>query len=124
MAREMLRRLVMTKRFVVVCALIAALGLAPACGSSSQEQPLEGNPTTDAIPPDALRTCRADGDCVKVHTSCNGCCAQDAVNVSASDDYGEYKTLTCQSYVGPVCSCVELPSRAVCRQKKCVLIPS
>jgi hypothetical protein len=109
----------MTPRCLIIWALVGALGFA-ACETSKQG-PTDGAPTTEAVPPDGLRTCAVAGDCVQVGISCNACCQEAAVNVNALEAYGNYRTDVCAAYSGPVCDCVVQPSRVVCRQQRCAL---
>lgn len=94
-----------------------------ACDPASQPpvSPVATHTMTEAVPPDSLRGCVQDDDCVVVQTSCNGCCEQAAVSSRSTDAYATYKTNTCAGYRGSICNCAFRPARAVCLQQMCSL---
>jgi hypothetical protein len=51
------------------------------------------------------RPCGLDDDCILVGTSCNGCCAQDAIRAHDRDAYVFNHELACRDYSGPECDC-------------------
>jgi hypothetical protein len=98
------------------------LALETGSAACSSDRGSEGSTkTTEAVPPDSLRSCQADDDCVKVGTSCNGCCKEAVVNVVSSAAYSGYRMNVCAGYSGAICDCVAQASRVVCRQQKCAL---
>jgi hypothetical protein len=99
--------------------LVLTMGSA-ACESPNRAPDASTN-LMEAVPPDNLRSCQADSDCVKVPSSCNGCCEEEAVNAGSSTAYSDYKMNVCAGYAGPICNCFVQPSRVVCRQQKCTL---
>ena len=107
------------KIVIFLGALAGVVGWA-AC-DSAKPAPATLVPVAEAVPPDSLRSCEQDGDCIKVETSCNGCCEQAAVNASSADAYRNHKTNVCTGYAGPICNCAFQPARVVCIQKKCTV---
>jgi hypothetical protein len=107
------------KTIIRALPLLMLLGAMVTC-DSTPSNPAKPN-LDQAVPPDNLRSCQVDQDCLKVATSCNGCCEQAAVNASSEAAYLSYKMDVCAAYMGGQCSCFTPPARVVCQAQKCTL---
>ncbi len=109
----------------VTTVLLALAAAQPGCDSdddATTPAPDSGAPT-EAVPPDNLRACASDDECVKVGTSCRGCCEENAVNAASVTAYQSFQQTTCAGYQGGICGCIVPPTRVACVQKKCTLVP-
>ena len=68
------------------------------------------------------KICEQNSDCVKVSTSCNGCCQEDTVNRNSYELYEQGRRVCEDNYRGAVCDCISLPSYSVCDAGVCRLI--
>lgn len=71
---------------------------------------------------DEWKACESADDCVKVSTSCDGCCGEDAIARSRQAEYEEASQPLCESYEGGVCDCAPRETEIVCDQGLCGLI--
>ena len=68
---------------------------------------------------DDWKACETTADCVLVSTSCDACCAQEAIARSREQEFGDASQDLCADYEGAQCDCAPEPSEARCSQGLC-----
>ena len=114
--------------WAVVAAVAAALALPVACeGGGDEAGPPDGLSLSEGgstvIVEDDWKSCTSVDDCVKVATSCDGCCGEEAVNEALQEDYVDAFQEMCADYEGGVCDCAPLPTVMMCNAGVCELVP-
>lgn len=72
---------------------------------------------------EAWRACEGVEDCLRVSTSCDGCCAEAAITAELADAFNRAFASTCEDYVGGVCDCAPAETEVDCVEDLCVLVP-
>jgi hypothetical protein len=72
---------------------------------------------------DAYTACAQHSDCQLVGTSCNGCCAQGAIQSNLNDQYITNMTAACADYEGGVCDCSFEDLVPRCEDDRCAAVP-
>lgn len=71
----------------------------------------------------AYTKCETDQDCTLVNVTCNGCCAQEAIQSSLEERFNEAKDSACDGYRGSECDCDPPAEVAVCKAGRCDAVP-
>lgn len=70
------------------------------------------------------RACETPDDCVSAGTSCNGCCAQGAIDADLAHAWRAARDAACADYEGPECDCDFQCGSVDCVDSLCVWQPT
>jgi hypothetical protein len=69
------------------------------------------------------KPCEDATDCVRVSTSCDACCGEEAIVASREAEYEQAFDDLCNAYQGPMCECVPAETEVMCVVGECTLVP-
>ncbi|MCA9621489.1 MAG: hypothetical protein KC731_20850 [Myxococcales bacterium] len=110
-------------RSLSLATILTLLVAGSACSSEKGEdlELIDGGATIQVG--SSWKACDDVSDCAEVGTSCDDCCAMEAISATRVEEFRTAAADLCSGYQGGVCDCAPLETDMVCESGLCQLVP-